>query len=408
MKKKYKILVSAYGVNPYSGSEPAAGWKWPIGISKINKFNVSVITQKKNKKLIEKFLKKKNERINFIYYDLPNYLKFLKTKFFWKEHKFSHLYYNLWQFGAFLHAKKINSKYKFDIVHHISIGGIRLPSFMGLLNSHFILGPLGGGENIKYSLRKKFGIKGFFKSVLRDLSNLTIRINPLMFMTFFTAKDIYARTQETKKIIPKIFHKKTKVLSEVPLLNNNKINYKKKLKKFKILFVGRLIYWKGVDLVLETFKKIYLSNKNVSLTIIGDGSEKERFLKISNTLGILNKIKWINKVQYEKMNQIYQQHDLFFFPSYHDAGGYVLYEASHNKLPIVALDTGAGNYLLNKYKKYQLVSVLQTRSEIINKFYNNINLLIKNKKLRYRIGLQNKKNLNDHLLSKKIKVVYNF
>ena len=59
MKKKYKILVSAYSANPYSGSEPAAGWKWPIGISKNNKFNVSVITQKKNKKLIEKFLKKK-------------------------------------------------------------------------------------------------------------------------------------------------------------------------------------------------------------------------------------------------------------------------------------------------------------------------------------------------------------
>lgn len=408
MKKKYKILLSAYSVNPFSGSEPAAGWKWPIEISKISRFNVSVITQKKNKILINKYLQDKNIKINFIYYDLPYYFKFLKKKWFLAEHKFSHLYYNLWQFGAFLYTKKINTKYKFDIIHHISIGGIRLPSFMGLLNSHFILGPLGGGENIKYSLRKKFGIKGFLKSILRDLSNLFLKIDPLMIMTFFTAKDIYARTKETKNIIPKIFHGKTKVLSEVPLLNNNKINYKKKFKKFKILFVGRLIYWKGVDLVLETFKKIYLSNKNVSLTIIGDGSEKKRFVKISNTLGISNKIKWINKVQYEKMNQIYQQHDLFFFPSYHDAGGYVLYEASHNQLPVVALDTGAGNYLLNKYKKYQLVSVLQTRSEIINKFYNNINLLIKNKKLRYKIGLQNKKNLNNHLLSKKIKVVYNF
>ena len=47
MKKKYKILLSAYSVNPFSGSEPAAGWKWPIEISKISRFNVSVITQKK-------------------------------------------------------------------------------------------------------------------------------------------------------------------------------------------------------------------------------------------------------------------------------------------------------------------------------------------------------------------------
>ena len=49
---------------------------------------------------------------------------------------------------------------------------------------------------------------------------------------------------------------KTKILNEVPILNNNKINHKKNLKKFKILFVGRLLYWKGLDLVLETFKAL--------------------------------------------------------------------------------------------------------------------------------------------------------
>ena len=229
-----------------------------------------------------------------------------------------------------------------------------------------------------------------------------------MIMTFFTAKSIYAKTKETKNIIPKIFRGKTKILNEVPLLNNNKINYKKNFNKFKILFVGRLIYWKGVDLVLETFKKIYLSNKNISLTIIGDGSEKKRFLKISNALGISNKIKWVNKINYKKMNEMYQQHDLFFFPSYHDSGGNVIYEASYNQLPVAALDTAAANYLFTKNKKYQLVSILQSRSEIINKFEKNINLIIRNRKLRYSLGLKNKKNLNDHLLHKKVKKVYNF
>ena len=161
MKKKYKILISAYSTNPFRGSEPAAGWKWPIGISKINRFNVSVITQKKNKILINKFLQDKNTKINFIYYDLPYYFGFLKKKWWMTEHKFSYFYYIFWQLGTFLQIKKINSLHKFDIIHQITIGGVRLPSFMGLINSHFILGPLGGGENIKLALRKQFGIKGF-------------------------------------------------------------------------------------------------------------------------------------------------------------------------------------------------------------------------------------------------------
>ena len=227
MKKKYKILVSSYSLNPVSGSEPGVGWNWAIGISKINRFNVSVITQKKNKILINKFLQNKNTKINFIHYDLPYYFGFLKKKWWMTEHKFSYFYYIFWQLGTFLQIKRINSLHKFDIIHQITIGGVRLPSFMGLINSHFILGPLGGGENIKFALRKQFGIKGILKSILRDLANLYVKIDPLMLLTFFTTKSIYARTQQTKNLIPKIFHGKTKILNEVPILDNNKINHKK-------------------------------------------------------------------------------------------------------------------------------------------------------------------------------------
>lgn len=409
---KYKILISAYCMDPFRGSEPGVGWNWAFEISKLNRFDVFVITQKKNKKSIEKFIRNKNTKINFIYYDLPNSFWFLKKKWILAEDKFSYIYYTFWQLGAFLKIKKINLIHKFYKIHHITIGSVRLPSFMGLINSNLILGPLGGGENIKYTLRQRFGFKGILKSIMRDFANLYVKISPLMLLTFFTTKTIYVRTQQTKNLIPKIFHKKIKMLNEVPLLNNYKINYKKNYRKnftkFKILFVGRLYYGKGVDLVLDTFKKISLSNKDVSLTILGDGSERDRFVEISKSLSIFQKIIWIKKIKKKKMNEFYQQHDLLFFPSYYDSGGNVLYEASYNMLPVAVLDTGAANYLFLKNKKNQSVSILQSRSEIIDKFEKNISLIIKNRKLRYSLQKKNKTNLSNHLIYKKIKKIYNF
>jgi glycosyltransferase involved in cell wall biosynthesis len=108
------------------------------------------------------------------------------------------------------------------------------------------------------------------------------------------------------------------------------------------------------------------------------------------------------------MNEFYQQHDLLFFPSYYDSGGNVLYEASYNMLPVAVLDTGAANYLFLKNKKNQSVSILQSRSEIIDKFEKNISLIIKNRKLRYSLQKKNKTNLSNHLIYKKIKKIYNF
>ena len=58
---------------------------------------------------------------------------------------------------------------------------------------------------------------------------------------------------------------------------NNKVN---------LIFVGRLVFQKGVDRVL----KFFANNSNLGLTIIGDGNQKQKLLKIANNLGVLEKV----------------------------------------------------------------------------------------------------------------------
>ena len=47
---------------------------------------------------------------------------------------------------------------------------------------------------------------------------------------------------------------------------------KKKNDFFHIYFCGRLIAWKGINLVLKTFSEIKKNNKNCILSIIGSGT----------------------------------------------------------------------------------------------------------------------------------------
>ena len=65
-------------------------------------------------------------------------------------------------------------------------------------------------------------------------------------------------------------------------------------KKIKFIFVGRLVYQKGIDRVLHLFKK----NSNFELIIVGDGEEKEKLLAMTEKHGNKNNINFIGKKLY--------------------------------------------------------------------------------------------------------------
>jgi glycosyltransferase involved in cell wall biosynthesis len=51
----------------------------------------------------------------------------------------------------------------------------------------------------------------------------------------------------------------------------------------RILFVGKLIYYKGLRYLLEAFSK--LESREVWLMIVGDGSEREDLIFMTSRLG---------------------------------------------------------------------------------------------------------------------------
>lgn len=113
-------------------------------------------------------------------------------------------------------------------------------------------------------------------------------------------------------------------------LNKFKVQRAKlKVKKFTVLFVGRLIEEKGI---LELMQAAKVWNKNITLRIIGSGPlEKE----IQSSI-------YLGRVDYDQLPLYYSAADVLIVPSVHEEGfGRVILEALACGTPIIGANRGA-------------------------------------------------------------------
>ena len=65
------------------------------------------------------------------------------------------------------------------------------------------------------------------------------------------------------------------------------------------MFVGNLIFAKGVDILLEAFALIEKEYSDIGLIYVGDGEEKSRLINRSIELGIDKKVMLVGRVEYK-------------------------------------------------------------------------------------------------------------
>ena len=358
-----KILLSAYACEPNKGSEPGVGWHWAKEIARLG-HEVWVITRANNQAVIDKALAiAPNPNLHFAYYDLPNWLKR------WKKIPGGvYLYYLLWQWGAYRLARSLTQQVSFDWVHHITFGVLRMPSFMAFLGVPFICGPLGGGEKAPEPLRSSFPLRGYFLDWLRDLSNNTIAINPLLRAMYRRSEIILCKTAETKAAIPAIYRDKCRLYLEIGIESNKErlaaSSVEDTEREFKLLYVGRLVYWKGLHLGLQAFAQFYQQMPNSRLTVIGKGSDGEWMHHLAEELNIDRAIDWIDWMPQQEVLQTYARYDAFLFPSLHDSSGNVVLEALAHSLPVVCLDLGGPGAIVDN-SCGRVIDTADARPEVV-------------------------------------------
>jgi glycosyltransferase involved in cell wall biosynthesis len=106
-----------------------------------------------------------------------------------------------------------------------------------------------------------------------------------------------------------------------------------------VLFVGRLVYEKGVHVLVNAIPKV-LEKVNTKTVIVGNGYMKEQISGIVKGLGIDQKVMFTGFVDDETLRRLQICADVSVVPSLFEPFGIVALEAMAAKSPVVVSDTG--------------------------------------------------------------------
>lgn len=102
------------------------------------------------------------------------------------------------------------------------------------------------------------------------------------------------------------------------------------------LFVGRMMWYKGIKIILDAMKMLALGGNDFRMIFIGGGADKEEIVEYANSLGLDNKVIFLNPIlDRGVLKAWYCRANLFLFPSTFDTNGLVVREAAACALPSV-------------------------------------------------------------------------
>lgn len=107
-----------------------------------------------------------------------------------------------------------------------------------------------------------------------------------------------------------------------------------------LFFVGRLVYEKGVDLILRALPRVLERHPRALLVVSGTGPEEGPLRRLAGELGVAGRVHFTGHISDEERNTLYRAADVAVFPSRYEPFGIVALEAMAHGLPVVAARTG--------------------------------------------------------------------
>jgi glycogen synthase len=121
-------------------------------------------------------------------------------------------------------------------------------------------------------------------------------------------------------------------------LRNFRLKYALPQEKI-VLYVGRLVYEKGIHILINAVPKI-LAKTDAKFVIVGSGYMQEQLSNIVKSMGLEHKVLFTGFVDEENLLKLQKVADVSVVPSLFEPFGIVALEAMAAKSPVVVSDTG--------------------------------------------------------------------
>jgi len=154
-----------------------------------------------------------------------------------------------------------------------------------------------------------------------------------------------------------------------------------------ILFVGRLVYYKGCEVLIKAMKSI-----NANLVIIGEGPQQAELTNLAIEESVADRVHFVGRQPDEVLTDLYHACDLFVLPSTlsTECFGLVQVEAMMCGKPVVNTSLPTGVPWVSQHDETGLTVTPANHVELAAA----INLLLDDDRLRTRLGVNAQRRAN--------------
>jgi glycosyltransferase involved in cell wall biosynthesis len=339
------ILLSAYQCGPGMGSVSQIGWEWYARLA--CRAPTTLVTHIRNREPLTKAgAPLPYSEVVFVdteWFAGPLYR--LASRIFPRSQHVVFLISSL-DFFAYdrsaetLLRRRMACGESWNIVHAVTPVSPAAPTRLHRLGLPLIIGPLNGGLGTPPAFPEIMQEESAWLNPIRNIGHL---IDAVVGSTRH-ATAILTATRATRASIPRRYRSQCismlengvdlNVFSPSPWPPAPSITH-----PLRILFVGRLLPFKGIPLLLAALARIH-DELPVRLTIVGEGPMEAPWKQEAHALGLQDTVTFCGPLPSVEVAAQMRAAHVFCLPSVHESGGAVLLEAMAAARPVIAIAYG--------------------------------------------------------------------
>lgn len=183
------------------------------------------------------------------------------------------------------------------------------------------------GKNYWQEWRKQYNISKINSSLAPIFEKMMISLN-------YDA--IHTVSEATKEDLIKFGAKKP--IHIIPNAIEQSAISTKSLNKFQLIYIGRLVFYKNLEVVFKAIHIVRKTYPEIQLLVIGGGPHKENLKLIVDELDLHDNVKFMGYLSTEEKNELLASSNALVFPSLCEGFGLVILEAYANNKPVLVSD----------------------------------------------------------------------
>jgi glycosyltransferase involved in cell wall biosynthesis len=289
------------------------------------------------------------------------------------------------QWAARRLARRLIAEKRVDVVHQPIPVSPREPSLMYGLGVPVVIGPMNGNMSYPLAFCRRNG-KFAAINIVNDLARFATRPLNWLIPGKPRAAVLLAANDRTQRALKEVSRAEIITLIEnsvdlriwTPTTRDPNIGG-----PARFVFMGRLVDWKAVDLLLEAFARVEVLPLP-QLEIIGDGKKRAELEAQAIRLGVSDRVFFVGWHSQIECAKRLREADALVLPSLYECGGAVVLEAMACGIAVIATKWGGPTDYLDA--SCGILVAPDSRESMISGFADAMSRLAANPTLRAEFG----------------------